>query len=61
MAWNPAPQVAAARDFGRKFDKEVVIVIHVGANGKVGYASYGRTRSLCAKARKLADDIIDGI
>jgi len=61
MAWNPSPQVAAARDFGVKFHKEVVIVLHVGADGTVGYASYGRTRALCAKARELADEIIERI
>jgi len=55
MAWNPSPQVAAARDFGKMFDKEVVIVFHANAAGQFGYASYGRTKALCGEAKKMAD------
>jgi hypothetical protein len=27
MAWNPDPKVAAAREFGKKFGKDVVIIL----------------------------------
>jgi len=59
MAWNPSPQVAAARDFGKKFGKNQVIILHFDKDGRVGYASYGETKSLCDNTKKIADKIFD--
>ena len=59
MAWNPSPEVAAARDFGKKFDKKMVVIFHVNGKGEIGYASYGETKELCGAARQLADRIFD--
>lgn len=51
MAWNPSPKVAAARDYGRKFDKEVVLIIAFPADfSRYEIVSYGKTRELCAAA-----------
>ena len=55
MAWNPSPQVAAARDYARKFGGNRVIILTVYRNGQVGYASYGETMALCDEARDLAE------
>lgn len=39
MAWNPSPEVAAARDFGKKFNADRVIIIYANeANETLGYA-----------------------
>ena len=29
MAWNPKPEVAAARDFGQKFKAKQVVIVFV--------------------------------
>jgi hypothetical protein len=61
MAWNPTPEVAAAREFGRMFDKQIVIILHVNEKGLPGYVSYGRTKQLCDTAQQLADDALAGM
>ncbi len=62
MAWNPSPEVAAARDFGKKFGWDEVIVLHLNTKtGRMGYASYGETVKLCAETRKLADVAIKAV
>ena len=61
MAFNPSPKVAAARDFANKFGQEMVIIVHIDRAGKIGYASYGGTQSLCHKAKVIADEMFDAI
>jgi hypothetical protein len=62
MAWNPDPKVAAARKFGKKFGKDVVIILSLNTTqGTVEYASYGETKRLCSSARKLADVAYDAV
>ena len=61
MAWNPSPQVASARDFAKKFDKKIVVIMHVDDKGRLGYASYGETKLLCDAAKILADKAFDSI
>ena len=57
MPWNPSPEVAVARDFGNKFGADRVVVVYTTPEGKMGYASYGKTTALCAETKKLADAI----
>lgn len=62
MAWNPSPKVAAARDFGKKFNYNKVYIIGVDEDaGKFEIVSYGATKRECAEAKKCADDICDKI
>lgn len=61
MAWNPEPEVAAARDFGQRFGADQVVVFFTNPNGQVGYASYGKTRRLCDQARSAADEVFEGM
>ena len=56
MAFNPSKEVAAARDFAKKFNKRQVVIIYVD-DEKFGYSSYGATKAECNKARKLADEL----
>ncbi len=60
MAFNPSPQVAAARNFAKQFRKQQVIIIAIG-DGMMEYASYGETPNLCADTRKLADIAYDAL
>ena len=55
MAWNPSPEVAAARDFGKRFGATRVVIFYTLPDGRVGYASYGKTRALCTSAYHLAE------
>ena len=32
MAWNPSPEVAAARDFGKQFDADRVVIYYATPN-----------------------------
>lgn len=54
MAWNPSPEVAAARDFAKQFGWDRVVILY-DSKGKFGYTSYGATKGLCASARRIAD------
>jgi len=59
MAWNPSPQVAAARDFGKRFGKNKVIIIGIDEKaGTFETISYGQTKAKCYAAEKSADDIV---
>jgi len=56
MAWNPSPKVAAAQEIGQRFGKDQVIVFMIDRKKDiVEYASWGKTKSLCDNARKIAD------
>lgn len=55
MAWNPAPEVAACRDFGKKFGANRVIIVYTLPDGRIGMASYGKTKELCAQTAPLGD------
>ncbi len=60
MAWNPDPKVAAARDFGKKFGKDIVIILSLNkTNMTLEYSSYGKTKALCAEAKDLADVVFE--
>ena len=59
MAWNPTPEVAAAREFARKFGADRVVILYTTAAGPMGYASYGETKALCADAKRLGDELYD--
>lgn len=50
MAWNPTPEVAVARDFGKRFGYDEVIILAVRRDGCVDAWSYGRTKALCDRA-----------
>ena len=58
MAWNPAPEVAVARDAARKLDDApVVVVFYVTREGGLGMATYGKTMKLCAKAKEFGEHL----
>ena len=60
MAWNPSPEVADARDFGKKFNYDKVIIIGVNEpEGKFRVVSYGETKQKCAETRITADNIYE--
>lgn len=62
MAWNPSPTVAAARDFGDRFEKQQVIIISVDVdNYTLQMVSYGKTKQLCADAKRIGDVAYDAI
>lgn len=61
MAWNPSPKVAAARDFGEEFGKDLVIILSVDQEGRLEYASYGKNQFLCNQAQELADKAFNAI
>ena len=56
MAWNPSPEVAAARDYAKKFGQDRVIIITVDhQTGTMGYVTYGKTRALCDDTQRLGE------
>lgn len=59
MAWNPVPEVAAARDFGKKFGADRVVILYTTHQGQIGVASYGETRSLCDRTKPIADRLYE--
>ena len=63
MAWNPAPEVAVARDAAKKLgDADQCIVIYLNySTDSIGMASYGKTKALCAEAGKLGEAAYDAV
>ena len=59
MAWNPSPMVAVARDFGKQFDSKQVVILFIKNDNRIGYASWGKTRNLCAEAQQFADALYE--
>jgi hypothetical protein len=54
MAWNPSPEVAVAREAAKKLDAPQCIVLWINRDGtRLGMASYGETKALCAEAGKI--------
>jgi len=61
MPWNPSPEVAVARDAASRLGATQAVVFYVLPNGKYGYASYGKTKPLCAGAKRWADFLYDNL
>jgi len=62
MAWNPSPEVAAARGFGKRFNYNKVYIIGVNElTGKFEIISYGENKQQCSEAKKCADRLFDKI
>ena len=62
MAFNLSAEVSVARDFGKKFNRETVIILSVDpSDGRLRYASYGETKKLCDEAKKFGDIAMEAI
>jgi len=62
MAWNPSPKVAAARDFGKKFNYDKVYIIAANeTEGSFEITSYGETKKKCGEAKICANQIYEMI
>jgi len=62
LAWNPSPKVASARDIGKRFKKDMVIVLMIDyEQGTLESVSYGTTPDLCDKAKQFADVAYDAV
>lgn len=65
MAWNPSPEVAVARDAAAKLgplaksEVQQIIVLYVTADDRLGLATYGKDKRLCAAAKWLGDKLYD--
>lgn len=58
MAFNPSPEVAAARKFAKQFKAKQVVLLYLvdeGPDNYLHYASYGATQKLCDEAEPIAD------
>ena len=53
------PSVNDARALARKHNLARCVVFFTTSNGRIGYASYGKTRQLCDSTRQLADRMWD--
>ena len=60
MAWNPSPEVAAARDAAKALgDAPICVVIWLDEKTqRLGMASFGRTKQLCQSAGEFGDHIL---
>lgn len=58
MAWNPAPEVAVARDAAKELGNvPIVAILYITDDGKLGIATYGRTMKLCALAKNFGEHL----
>lgn len=49
------PRISDASKLAKQHGLLRCIVFYTGADGRIGYASYGQTRALCESTRKVAD------
>jgi len=62
MAWNPSPEVAAARDAAKALNNApIVVLLYLTNDQRLGMASYGRTRELCKFAGELGDHCFEAM
>ena len=60
MAWNPEPEVAVARDYGKRFGFDMVLIIGI-SNGKLGCATFGKTKVECRAASLLGKEAMEAV
>lgn len=60
MAFNPYPEVSAARDIADRFHKDKVIIFMIeNATQTIEYVSYGKTPNDSKEAKRVADRLWD--
>ena len=58
MAWNPHPEVAALRDYARKFNRPIVVAFSIEAGGdSFNVTTFGKTIPLCKLAADFGNQI----
>lgn len=58
MAWNPSPKIADLRELARKWKYNQIIVLAINTTtGTFETLSYGETKYLCDRAKKINDQI----
>lgn len=60
MAWNPSPKVAAARDFARKYNKVITIIVSLDTES-IEVTSFGKTRRQCDEAKIIGDMLYNAV
>ena len=62
MGWNPAPEVAVARDAAKALgNAPVVVLLYLTNDRQIGMASYGRTKELCKFASELGEHCFEAM
>jgi len=60
--WNPSPEIAAAREYDKKFDRPVVVVFSLEKCGnRFSVTTYGRSKALCTLAAEFGDQIAQAV
>ena len=58
MAFNPSPEIAAARNFAHRFCKEQVIIVGIDRLlGTLAVYTYGQNKALCDDAKIVGDAV----
>lgn len=62
MAWNPSPKIAAAREIGRQWRADIVVVLAFNTRTRtVEAVSYGESKLLCEVGKDIANQVVDKI
>jgi hypothetical protein len=62
MAWNPSPEVAAARDAAAKLDADQVVIVYIRRRAnQIGSVTYGQTKQLCDETKPLGDAAYEAV
>ena len=60
MAYNPRPEVRAAENIGKKFGKDMVLLMLIDSQTEtIEYVSWGKTPKLCAQAEEIMDTVYE--
>ncbi len=53
------PNITDARRLAVTHNLKRCVIFFTGPDGRIGYASYGKTKALCASTRRVADGMWD--
>ncbi|KKL93452.1 hypothetical protein LCGC14_1874510 [marine sediment metagenome] len=61
MSWQNTPSICAARDYGKKFKKDAVIILSFDKSERYELVTWGRDRKLCDATKKVGDTVISAL
>lgn len=53
--------ISNARAAGKRLGLRSIIVLQEMPDGRWGYTSWGKTKADCGRAKRIADEVFDGI
>lgn len=57
MGWQNDPQITAARDYGKRFNWQAVIILSFDNSERYSLVTWGKDKKLCDATKKVGNSI----